>query len=114
MKLLKDCIDQCSHFAPFVASYEGMIRKEASNFLNRLGKRISDDWNYPCSKTISFLRTKFALALVRSKKRYLEDQECIQVPCPTCMPGKMAKVLIHIPRCSDCLTDFLAYPSHNL
>ena len=68
-KYLNDCLNQRRHFTPFVVSCEGMLGKEASTFLNRLGKSLSDKWKRPYSTTISFVRTRFAIALVRAKNK---------------------------------------------
>ena len=45
--------------------------KEASFFMKRLAKQLAHKWNRPYSSTISLLRTRFAISLVRSKNRCL-------------------------------------------
>jgi len=68
-KYLAACLEQRRHFTPFVVSCEGLFGKEASFFMKRLGKKLADKWRRPYSSTISLLRTRFAINLVRSKHR---------------------------------------------
>lgn len=50
-----------------------------------LAKRLADKWNRPYSSTISLLRTRFAISLVRSKNRCLRGARIstnkISYPC---------------------------------
>ena len=70
-KYLNACIEQRRHFAPIVISCEGMMGREASIFFKRLAMKISEKWHQPYSQVISFVRTRFAIALVRAKNRCL-------------------------------------------
>lgn len=68
-KYLDACLEQRRHFTPFVVSCEGLFGKEADFFMKRLAKKLADKWKRPYSTTISLLRTRFAINLVRSKNR---------------------------------------------
>ena len=68
-KYLEACLEQRRHFTPFAVSCEGMFGREASFFMKRLAKKLADKWNRPYSNTISLLKTRFAINLVRSKQR---------------------------------------------
>ena len=70
-KYLNPCLEQRRHFTPFVVSCEGMMGREANSFIRRLSKRLSKKWFRPYSKTVSFVRTRFAISLVRAKNRCL-------------------------------------------
>ena len=61
------CLEQRRYFIPFVVSCKRLFGKEASFFIKRLAKKLADKWNQPYSLTISLLRTRFAVNLVRSK-----------------------------------------------
>ena len=61
-KHLNSCLKQRRHFIPFVVSYEGMMGREANSFVYRLSKRFYKRWFRPCSKTVSFVRTRFAIS----------------------------------------------------
>ena len=64
------CLEQRRHFTPFLVSCEGLLGREAATFMQRLGKKQSEKWNRPYSNTISFIRTRFAITLVRAKQVY--------------------------------------------
>ena len=68
-KYLKGCLDQRRHFTPFVVSCEGMLGKEADVFLKRLSMKLAEKWHRPYSQTVSFVKTRFAISLVRAKNR---------------------------------------------
>ena len=84
-KYLDACLNQRRHFTSFVVSCEGLYGKEASFFMKRLAKHLADKWNCPYSSTISLLRTRFAISLVRSKNRCLRgaciSPHKISYPC---------------------------------
>ena len=63
------CLEQRKHFFPFVVSCEGIIGREAKNFMKRLSMRLAEKWKQPYSQTVSFVRTRFYIALVRAKNR---------------------------------------------
>ena len=56
-------------FTPFVVSCEGLLGKEAGTFLKRLSKKLADKWRRPYSQAVSFVKTRFAISLVRAKNR---------------------------------------------
>jgi len=67
---LEPCLDQRRHFTPFVVlCEEGLLGKEADTFLKRLSKKLADKWRRPYSQTVSFVKTRFAISLVRAKNR---------------------------------------------
>ena len=47
-----------------------MLGKEADVILKRLSKNLADKWYRPYSQTLSFVKTRFAISLVRAKNRY--------------------------------------------
>jgi len=63
------CLEQRRHFTPFVVSCEGLLGKEADVFLKRLSTKIADKWHRLYSQTISFVKARFAISLVRAKNR---------------------------------------------
>ena len=44
-----------------------MLRKEAGVFLKRLSMKLAEKWHRPYSQTVSFVKTRFAISLVRAK-----------------------------------------------
>ena len=70
-KYLNPCLEQRRHFTPFVVSCEGMMGREADSFIRCLSKRLSKKWFRPYSKIVNFVRTRFAISLVRAKNRCL-------------------------------------------
>lgn len=70
-KYLEPCDRQRRHFTPFVASCEGLMGREADTFMKRLALKLSEKWKQPCSQTAGFVRTRFAISLVRAKNRCL-------------------------------------------
>ena len=70
-KYLDPCLKQRWHFTPFVVSCEGMLGKEADVFLKNLAKKLAKKWERPYSRTIAFVRTRFAISMVRAKNRCL-------------------------------------------
>ena len=45
--------------------------READAFIRRLALRLSKKWHRPYSRTVSFIRSRFAISLVRAKNRCL-------------------------------------------
>jgi len=68
---LENCLAQRLHFTPFLVSYEGLLGKEADVFLKRLAMKVAEKWHRPYSQTVSFVKTRFAISLVRAKNRCL-------------------------------------------
>ena len=66
-KHLDLCLKQRRNFIPFVASCEGMLGREADVFLKNLAKKLAKKWERPCSRTTAFVRTRFAISMVRAK-----------------------------------------------
>ena len=65
---LNACLEQRRHFTPFVVSCEGLLGKEADVFLKRLAIKLAEKWHRPYSQTVSFVKTRFSISLVRAKK----------------------------------------------
>ena len=68
-KYLEPCLEQRRRFTPFVVSCEELLGKEADTFLKRLSKKLADKWRRPYSQTVSFVKTRFAISLVRAKNQ---------------------------------------------
>ena len=66
---LEPCLEQRRLFTPFVVSCEGLFGKEADVFLKRLSMKLAEKWYRPYSQTVSFVKTRFAISLVRAKNR---------------------------------------------
>ena len=54
-----------------------MMGKDADVFLSRLTRKLSKKWDRPCSRTISFAHTQFAISLVRAKSRHLRGSHIV-------------------------------------
>ena len=74
---LNACLDQRRHVCPFVVSCEGMIGREANIFMKRLSMRLVKKWKQPYSQTVSFVRIRFPIALVRAKNRYIRGSRVL-------------------------------------
>ena len=68
-KFLELCLMQRRYFTPFVVSCEGLLGKEADTFLKRLSKKLADKWRRPYSQAVNFVKTRFAISLVRAQNR---------------------------------------------
>ena len=68
-KYLKACLAQRRYFTPFAVSCECMLGKEADVFFKRLSMKLAEKWHRPYSQTVSFVKTRFAISLVRAKNR---------------------------------------------
>ena len=63
-KYVDPCLKQRLHFTPIVVSCEGMLCREVDVFLKNLAKKLVNKWEQPCSRTIAFIRTRFAISVV--------------------------------------------------
>jgi len=68
-KYVDPCLKQRLHFTPIVVSCEGMLCREVDIFLKNLAKKLVKKWEQPCSRTIAFIRTIFAILMVRANNR---------------------------------------------
>ena len=66
---MENCLNQRRHSTPFEVSCEGLLGKEADVFLKRLSMKLAEKWHRPYSQTVSFVKTRFAISLVRAKNR---------------------------------------------
>lgn len=60
------CADRRADFTPFVCSTDGAIHREGQHFLKRLAASLSAKWAMHYSQTMSFVRTRMALAILRA------------------------------------------------
>ena len=68
---LEACLQQRRHFSPFVASVDGLLGVEATANLKRLSSRLATKWRHPYSKTCGYIKSRFAITLVRATHRCL-------------------------------------------
>lgn len=68
---LKPCQNQRRHFAPFVASTDGALGKEAKAILQTIAHRLSEKWQQPKSTVMSYISGKIAITLARACHRCL-------------------------------------------
>ena len=68
---LKACLQQRRHFAPFVASTDGLLGREARNLLKAIGRKLSDKWQQPLSTVISYISARISISLARACHRCL-------------------------------------------
>ena len=68
---LRACHDQRRDFTPVVVSCEGMLGPEANTLLKRIAFKLAEKWHRPYSQVASFVKSKFAIALLRAKSRCL-------------------------------------------
>ena len=66
---LEPCLAQRRHFTSCVVSCEGMHWKEDDVLLKILSKKLADKGYQPYSQTLSFVKTRFAISIVRAKKK---------------------------------------------
>ena len=70
-KGLEPCLDQRRNFTPFVVYCEVLLGKEVDLFLKRLSMKIAEKGHRPYSQTVSFVKPRFTISLVRTKNRCL-------------------------------------------
>ena len=63
---LQPCLQQRRHFTPFICSVDGILAKEASAMMKRLGRLISAKWDMPLSQVMSFIKIKLSIAILRA------------------------------------------------
>ena len=68
---LKACQHQRRHFAPFVASTDGILGKEAHALLKTIGRKLADKWQLPQSSVMSYISSKISISLARACHRCL-------------------------------------------
>ena len=56
---------------------EGMLGRVVNIFKKRLSMRLAEKWKQPYSQTVSFVRTRFLIALVRAKNRCLRGSRVL-------------------------------------
>ena len=57
-------------FSTVVIPCQDLLGKEADVFFNRLSMKLPEKWHRPYSQIVSFVKTRFAISLVRVKNRY--------------------------------------------
>ena len=63
---LLPCLEQRRHFSPFVCSVDGVLGREATAVLRRLGRAIAPKWDMPFSKVMAYIKTQISLAILRA------------------------------------------------
>ena len=53
-------------FTPLCVSVDGLMGKEATAFVKRIGDNLSLKWNKPYSEVICWLRTRLSFAIIRA------------------------------------------------
>ena len=65
-KLYKKAVeDRQGTFTPFVTSVDGLLHREADNFLNYIATSIAVKWEKSYAETCAFVRARLLFALVR-------------------------------------------------
>jgi hypothetical protein len=83
-KYLVHCERQHKHFTPLVFSVDGMMGVECDAARKRLASRLATKWKRTYSELCGFVRSRLAIALVRSASRCLHwDQN------PSIRPSQM-------------------------
>ena len=70
-KYSKHCEKQRKHFTPLVFSTDGLLGVECEAASKRLASQISSKWHRTYSEVCGFVRSRLAIALVRSASRCL-------------------------------------------
>jgi hypothetical protein len=71
-KYLKACQVQRRHFAPFVASTDGVLAREAkATILKCIAKELSQKWQQPYSSVMSYVTGRISISLARTCHRCL-------------------------------------------
>ena len=66
---LESCLQQRRHFSPFVASVDGLLGEEVTATLKRKASRLATKWKQPYSKMCGYVKSRFAITLVRATHR---------------------------------------------
>ena len=67
------CERQRKHFTPLVFSVDGIAGKESTAAMRRLASQLSQRWKRTYSEVCGFVRSRIAVALVRSTTRCLRN-----------------------------------------
>ena len=65
-KYLQPCLERRRHFTPLVFSVDGLAGKEAQAATQRLAALLSTKWKRTYSEVCGYVRSRLAIALVRS------------------------------------------------
>lgn len=65
-RYLKPCLEARRQFTPLVFSVDGLLGGECKAAINRLASQLAAKWERPYSDMCSFVKSRFALALVRA------------------------------------------------
>ena len=65
------CLQKRQHLSPYVASVDGLLGVEATATLKRIASRLATKWRQPYSKTCGYVKSRFAITLVRATHRCL-------------------------------------------
>jgi hypothetical protein len=70
-KYLKACQAQRRHFAPFIASTDGVLAREAKAILKCIAEKLSQKWQQPYSSVMSYVTGRISISLARACHRCL-------------------------------------------
>ena len=70
-KYLKACHAQRRHFAPFIASTDGVLAREAKAILKCIAEKLSQKWQQPYSSVMSYVTGRISISLARACHRCL-------------------------------------------
>jgi hypothetical protein len=65
-KHLAKCLEQRTHFTPFVVSTDGLIGKEAKTMLKKLSSLLAEKWEKPYSVVCGYVNAQVSIAIVRA------------------------------------------------
>ena len=65
----KKNLERRRHFTPFIATTDGMLGKEAKNFVARLVDRLAGKWMSPYSQVMAYVRGRISMAILRGTSR---------------------------------------------
>ena len=68
---LETCLQQRRHFSPIFASVGRLLGVEATAILKRIASLLDTNWRQPYSKTCGYVKSMFAITLVRATHRCL-------------------------------------------
>uniref|UniRef100_A0A1X7UZP3 Uncharacterized protein n=1 Tax=Amphimedon queenslandica TaxID=400682 RepID=A0A1X7UZP3_AMPQE len=60
------CEERRAIFTPLCISVDGLMGKEATCFVKRIGDGLSSKWNKPYSEVVCWLRTRLSFAIIRA------------------------------------------------
>ena len=65
-KYCSACLNRWALFTPLCVSVDGMLGREATVFLKRLGDRLAVKWERGYSEVMSWIRARLSFAILRA------------------------------------------------